>query len=40
MTWVGLRYATAGASQVALATQVRAEELIHDTTGGQPSHNF
>lgn len=30
----------AGASQVALATPVRREELAHAITGGQPSHNF
>jgi hypothetical protein len=32
--------ATERPSRVALATPVNTEELIHDETGGQPSHNF
>jgi len=40
MTWVGLRGATVRPSRVALALLVRTEELIHGSTGGQPSHNF
>jgi hypothetical protein len=32
--------ATERSSHVALATPVCTEELIHDETGGQPSHIF